>query len=210
MVRPTFFDAMPNRKGWVMQKIVLVTLLLIFAGPQDLFADRSHHGTHHRFGIRSNTQPPSPDIRSRFNRSARRPSHDKRSRFRQPSRRSLHPGSPGKPGHPIYPGYKPGRPGHGRPGYWWPASTTVVREIQPIIIVNNPPPVVPALPPEPEEVWVPPVMDTRTEPGYWDYGVKKVWMVDHWRYEQDHEERIWVPASQVRYVKQEGYWKPVE
>ncbi len=119
----------------------------------------------------------------------------------------VHPGSPGKPVHPIYPGYKPG---HGRPVYWWPASTTVVQETPPIIIVNNPPPAAPAPPPEAEKVWVPPVMDTRIEPGYWDYGIKKMWMGDHWRYEQDHDERIWVPESQVKYVKQEGYWKTVE
>jgi len=192
-----------------MVRILLVTLLLFFAGPQDLFADRSIYATQHRIGIRS-YPPPSSQAHSRFKRSARHPSRDLRNRFRPPTRLRLHPGSPGKPVHPIYPGYKPGKPGRGRPGYGWPASTTVVREFQPIIIVNNPPPLVPAPAPEPEEVWVPPVMDTRTEPGYWDYGVKKVWMGDHWRYEQDHEERIWVPASQVRYVKQEGYWKPVE
>jgi len=86
----------------------------------------------------------------------------------------------------------------------------VVRETQPIIIVYNPPPVAPAPPPTPQRIWVPPVLDTRSEPGYWDYGVKKVWMGDHWRYEQDHEKRVWVPASQVKYIKQEGYWKPVE
>ena len=193
-----------------MERIMLMALLLLFAGPQDLFADRSHHGMDNRIGARWHAQPQSQDMRSRFKRAPQRPSHDLRSRFGLPSRLPLHPGSPGKPVRPSYPGYKPGRPGLGRPGYGWPASTTVVRETQPIIIVNNPPPVAPAPPPEPDEVWVPPVMDTRTEPGYWDYGVKKVWMGDHWRYEQDHEERIWVPASQVRYVKQEGYWKTVE
>lgn len=193
-----------------MKKLLLVTLVLLFAGPRDLLADRSHHGTQGRFGVRSYTQFPSQDMHSRFKRPARRSSHDLRSRFSPSSRLPLHPGSPGNPVHPIYPGYHPGRPGHGHPGYWWPVGTTVVQEVQPIIIVNNPPPVAPAPPPEPQNVWVPPVMDTRTEPGYWDYGVKKVWMGDHWRYEQDHAERIWVPSSQVSYVKQEGYWKPVE
>ncbi|MBR9985109.1 MAG: hypothetical protein KFF68_04295 [Desulfosarcina sp.] len=195
-----------------MKRILIVALLLLFAGPRDLFAERSHRSrqeTHHRFGIRADTQPQSQDIRSRYKRS-RLPAHDLRSRFRPPSRRPLHPGSPGKLVHPGYPVYHPGRPGHGRPGYWWPAGTTIVREIQPIIILNHPPPAAPAPPPEPEKVWVPPVMDTRTEPGYWDYGVKKVWMGNHWRYEQNHDERIWVPASRVKYVKQEGYWKPVE
>ena len=192
-----------------MKRMLWITILFLFAAPADLFADRSHNARHHRSSIRSTMQPQSQDWQKRLKRSVRPPSKYMRSRSRLPTRLPFHPGSPGKPAHPIYPGYKPGRPGHGHPGYGWPASTTVVREIQPIIIVP-PPPVTPAPPPEPEEIWVPPVMDTRTEPGYWDYGVKKEWMGDHWRYEQDHEERIWVPASQVRYVKQEGYWKPVE
>jgi len=193
-----------------MKRILIFTLLFLLAGPQHLFADRTYHGMNHRIGARLHAHPQPQHMRNGFKRPARRASRDMRSRFKRPARLPVHPGSPGKPVHPIYPGYKPGRPGHGHPGYWWPTSTTVVRETQPIIIVVNPPPVVPAPPPQPEEVWVPPVMDTRTEPGYWDYGVKKVWMGNHWRYEQNHEERIWVPASEVRYVKQEGYWKPVE
>ena len=175
-----------------MKRIIFITLLLLFAGPQNLFADRSHYGAHHEIGLRSTTNLPIQDLRGRLER---------------PSRLPVHPGSPGKPVHPIYPGYKPG---HGRPVYWWSASTTVVQETPPIIIVNNPPPAAPAPPPEAEKVWVPPVMDTRIEPGYWDYGIKKAWMGDHWRYEQDHDERIWVPESLVKYVKQEGYWKTVE
>jgi hypothetical protein len=35
-------------------------------------------------------------------------------------------------------------------------------------------------------------------------------MGDHWRYEQDFEERKWVPETQVTVVEQEGYWKIVE
>jgi hypothetical protein len=35
-------------------------------------------------------------------------------------------------------------------------------------------------------------------------------MGDHWRYEQDHEERVWVPEAQVNVVKQEGYWKTLD
>jgi hypothetical protein len=193
-----------------MQRILTITLLILLAGPQHLFADRTRHGTHHRIGVRLHAYPQSQQVRNGFKRPARCASQDRHRRFKRPARLPVHPGSPGKPVHPIYPGYKPGRPGHIRPGYWWPTSTTVVRETQPIIIVVDPPSVAPAPPPKPEEEWVPPVMDTRTEPGYWDYGVKKVWMGNHWRYEQDHEELIWVPASQVRYVKQEGYWKPVE
>jgi len=102
------------------------------------------------------------------------------------------------------------RPGHGRPITVWPGSTTVVREIQPIVIITPPSPQEPPPAPEPEKVWVPPVMDTRTEPGYWDYGIRKVWMGDHWRYEQDFDQPTWVPEKQVDVVKQEGYWKIVE
>lgn len=189
-----------------MQRILIFMLLTLFAGPQNLFADR----THHRIGVRFHADPQSHPRHNGFKRSARHSFPDMHRRIKLPSRLPVHPGSPGKPFLPIHPGYEPGRPGHGRPGYWWPAATTTVRETQPIIVVVNPPPVAPAPFSEPKEVWVPPVMDTRTEPGYWDYGVKKTWMGDHWRYEQDHEKRIWVPAFQVRYVKQEGYWKPVD
>ena len=118
-----------------------------------------------------------------------------------------------KPIHPIHPGHghdKPIRPPiHGHPRYWWPATTTVVKEVPTVIVVQPPPPATPE-PPKPKEVWVPPVMDTRIEPGYWDYGVREVWMGDHWRYDQDVTEKTWVPASQVTYVKQAGYWKVVE
>ncbi|WP_319407578.1 hypothetical protein [uncultured Desulfosarcina sp.] len=175
-----------------MKRLLFITLLFLIAGPQNSFADRSHFGTHDPVGVRSTANLPIQDLRGRLKR---------------PFRPPVHPGDPGKPVHPIYPGYKPA---HGRPVYWWPASITVVQEAPPIIIVNNPPPAAPAPLPEPEKVWVPPVMDTRTEPGYWDYGIRKVWMGDHWRYEQDHDERIWVPESQVNVVKQEGYWKTVD
>ncbi|MCB2147073.1 MAG: hypothetical protein KQI81_11405 [Deltaproteobacteria bacterium] len=175
-----------------MKRVLFITLLFLFAGPQNLFADRSYYGRHDRTGARPTINIPIQDLRGRLER---------------PSRLPVNPGYPGKPVHPIYPGYKPG---HGRPVYWWPAGSTVVREPPTIIIVNNPPPAAPAPPPEPEKMWVPPVMDTRTEPGYWDYGIRKIWMGDHWRYEQDLDERIWVPESQVKYVKQEGYWKTVE
>jgi len=118
-----------------------------------------------------------------------------------------------KPVQPIDPGHKPGKPDrppfHGRPHYWWPATTTVVKEVPTVIIVQPPPPAVPE-PPEPKEVWVPPVIGTRTEPGFWDYGVRKVWMGDHWRYEQDVTRKTWVPESQVQYVQQAGHWKMVE
>jgi len=125
---------------------------------------------------------------------------------------------PSKPEHrpePARPGFKPphhhkpGRPIHIRPRYGWPTTTTVVKEVPTIVIVNPPPPADPP-PPKPREIWVPPVMGVRTEPGYWDYGVKKKWMGDHWRYEQDVTQKTWVPAAQVEYVKQAGYWKLAE
>ena len=190
-----------------MKKMALLSILFIFAGPMDLPAFSGHRPAIKPIGSDSPTYPFSQDMRSRLNRSARRPSDDMRSRHKRPARLSVDPGSRVKPVHPTYPGYTPGKPGHGRPAYWWPANTIVVREVKPVIIVNDPPPAEPAPPPEPEEVWVPPVMDTRTEPGYWDYGIRKVWMGDHWRYEQDFDQPTWVPDTQVEYVKQEGYWK---
>lgn len=189
-----------------MKQLLLITFLLLLVRPTELLAD----GNPHQSGVQSPTHTTSPDMRSRLKLPARLPSQDMRSRLKLPARLPTHPGSPGKPVHPIYPGDKPGRPGHGRPGYWWPAGRTVVQEIQPVIIVNNPPPAEPAPAPELEKMWVPPVMDTRTEPGYWDYGIRKVWMGDHWRFEQDFTDKTWVTESQVEYVKQEGYWKIVE
>lgn len=99
-----------------------------------------------------------------------------------------------------YPGYATGR-----------TVTTVVNEIQPIVVVA------PAAPAEPEvqleEVkreWVPPVVETVTRPGHWDYAIKRSWMGDHWRYAQDFSEKTWVPAAQEQVVTQEGYWRTVE
>lgn len=178
-----------------MNKIAILSILFIFAGPMDLSALRDHPPALKPIGSGPPIYPLSPEMRARL---------------KMPMRMPVVPGSPGKPVHPIYPGDKPGKPGHGHPRYWWPASTTTVRETQPVIIVNNPPPAAPAALPEPQKAWVPPLIDTRTEPGHWDYGIRKKWMGDHWRYEQDFEDRKWVPESQVEYVKQEGYWKFVE
>jgi hypothetical protein len=182
----------------MMKKVAILAVLFFFAGAVDLLAFRGHRSGGKRVGIGSSVTPTTRDIRARL---------------KMPIRLPVDKGYPGKPVHPIYPGHKPGKPGHGHPGkhrprYWWPSSTTVVREVQPIIIVNNPAPPAPA--PEPEKIWVPPVMGTRTEPGYWDHGIKKIWMGDHWRYEQDFETRKWVPEAQVAVVEQEGYWKIVE
>lgn len=105
----------------------------------------------------------------------------------------------------------PSRSRHRRPFMTWPAqTTTVVREFQPIVIVAPPVHQEPPPTPKPQKIWIPPVMGTRTEPGYWDYGIRKVWMGDHWRFEQDNDQREWVPDRQVEVVKQEGYWKSVE
>ena len=89
----------------------------------------------------------------------------------------------------------------------YPATqTTVVRELQPIIVVNPAPPEKPTASPEIQYVWIPPVTEMRTEPGHWDYGVKKEWMGDHWRYSQDLSEKTWIPETRVEAVKQPGYW----
>jgi hypothetical protein len=183
-----------------MKKIVLLSIVLLFTSPADLPAFRGHRTAVNPV---DGAVPSNPGLR------------EIRARMKMPIRTSMDNRHGGKPVQPIYPGDKPGRPGHGRPEndlprYWWPAATTVVREVQPVIIVNNPPPEAPATPFPAEKVWVPPVMGTRTEPGYWDHGIKKVWMGDHWRYEQDFEERKWVPETQVTVVEQEGYWKFVE
>lgn len=187
-----------------MPRILIVLLVCLFTGPADGWAGRYHSGS--RVGIRFQAQPKFQGNRSQMGSPLRQPTGNRLGRHRFPSRLPSNPHPPGKPVHPIYPGDKPCRPGYQRPGYGWPVTGTVVRETETIIVVNTPPPAEPPPPPEPEKVWVPPVMDTRTEPGYWDYGVKKVWMGDHWRYEQDLDIRTWVPESQVRYVKQAGYW----
>ena len=192
-----------------MQRIVLFSLVFVLAGPASLLADRLHSGAD--ISIRAQARSMSRNIHGRIGSPMQMPARVRIDRHHIPHRLPVHPGVPGKPVHPIYPGHKPGRPPiHDRPRYWWPVTNTVVQEPPTIIIVNTPPAAEPPAPPEPEKVWVPPVMDTRTEPGYWDYGVKKVWMGDHWRYEQDVEDKTWVPESQVQYVKQEGYWEFVQ
>ena len=200
-------DTWQSKYG-VMNRLLSLVIMVVLAAPAHLLADPANHGS--RIHKRSHISAASQDMRSRLKMPARLPSGDMRSRLKMPARLPADGKHPGKPVHPIHPGGKPCRPGYKPcpPGYWWPAGTTVVREPQPIVIVNHPPPPAPAPPPlEPPKVWVPPVMGTRTEPGYWDYGVKKRWMGDHWRFEQDLDTPTWVPASDVQYVKQEGYWK---
>ena len=160
-----------------MRKILLpMIFILIVAAPGDLLAFHGHRPADKIQGPISIGYA-SPPIQQRLP----RPLHE----------RMLNPGRPGKPAHPSHPGGKPGRPGNGYQWFWRPVSTTtIVREVQPIIIVNTPAPAVAEPLPEPEKVWVPAVMETRTEPGYWDYSVKKRWMGDHWRFEQDFP-NIW-------------------
>lgn len=176
----------------MIKTITILTILLFLAVPVDLPAFSGHRTARQSLG---STPPAHPDSRAM------------RVRLRMPIRFPMDRGETGKPAHPIYPGHRPGR---GRPGCWYPVTATVVREVQPVIIVNNLPAAEPAPPPEPEKEWVPPVLGTRTEPGYWDYGIRQVWMGDHWRFEQDFEKKTWVPPSRVKFVRQQGYWKTVE
>jgi hypothetical protein len=181
-----------------MKKVALLALIFIFAGPMELPAFRDHRPAVKPLDSGSPVFQLSPGMRGRLKVPIRHAREMKHLKIR---------------GRAIRPAHKPGKhskPGHDRPGYYRPFRTTVVRESQPIIIINNPPPTPPPPVPEPERIYVPPVMDTRTEPGYWDHGIKKRWMGDHWRYEQDFEIKTWVPATQVEYVKQEGYWTTVE
>ena len=89
-------------------------------------------------------------------------------------------------------------------------TTTVVNEITPVIVVEQKAPEPAATKPEIEREWVPPEVETVTEPGYWDYTIKRTWMGDHWRYEQDLTQKTWVPPTTAEVVKREGYWRIVE
>ena len=182
-----------------MNKLAVLSVLILITIPSDLLAFRDHRST-------NNPRPGLMPTQARISQTG--------SRLRMPIKLPVDEWDPGRQVRKIHRGHKPiasDPKRHGRHRYRWPPATTVVREVQPIIVVNNPPPALAAsAPTEPKKVWVPPVMDTRTKPGYWDYGIKKMWMGDHWRYEQDVEKRTWVPASEVTYVKQEGYWKIVE
>lgn len=190
-----------------MKKLLLLASILLCAGSENLCAERIALETSHKIDVRSQIRHPPRDGRSRLGPPAGRVSHDIRSRLKLPARLPLDADLPDKPAYRGHPGEKSARTRHARPRRWWPVITTIQREVQPIVIVTPPLPAEPVPPPEPEKVWVPPVMDTRTEPGYWDFEIKKVWMGDHWRYEQDLKERTWVPATQVEFVKQAGYWR---
>jgi len=88
------------------------------------------------------------------------------------------------------------------------ATTTVINEIRPVVVVS--PPAETESPAPVKREWVPPLKETVTRPGYWDYAIKRTWMGDHWRYTQDLSKKTWVPATQVQVVTREGYWKIVE
>ena len=191
-----------------MKRLLTTLLISVFAMPAVGAADRFSLGN--RIGVQLKVAPALRDRHRQASWQSQKHPSNRLRRHRFPSRLPYHPKHPVKPVHPICPGKKPDKPGYHRPIYWWPTTRTVVRETETIIIVSPPPPAESPAPSEPQKEWVPPVMDTRTEPGYWDYGVKKKWMGDHWRYEQDVENKIWVPASQVTYVKQAGYWKVVK
>ena len=124
----------------------------------------------------------------------------------RPANTDIRPIFKGRPGHGQDVREKPRKCKRRRPMVWYPVSTTVVRESPQVVVVKQPPAPEPVKPPKPQKVWVPPVMATRIEPGFWDYGVKKIWMGDHWRFEQNLKEKKWVPKAVVEYVKQEGYW----
>ena len=178
---------------------MFILVIILFSVPSELLAFRNQYiPVSDVTGRLTPAQPHAPQIRSRL---------------KMPIKLPVDEWDPGRQVRKRHRGHKPMKSTHDRHDrhrYRWSTTTTIVREIQPIVILNNPPPAEPIPAPEPQKVWVPPIMDTRTEPGYWDYGIKKVWMGDHWRYEQNVEERIWVPESQVAYVKQEGYWKFIE
>ena len=178
-----------------MRRILMTAIVVVLFGGMEVLAGSAYVGS--RVGGLTSARPDMRGSRERIGSPFPRPPGDRFSRH------------PVKPVHPIHPGDKPHKPGYRPPGYWWPATRTVVRETETIVIVTTPAPTEPP-PPQPQEIWVPPVMGTRAEPGYWDYGVKKIWMGDYWRYEQDLDAKVWVPESEVQYVKQAGYWTVAE
>ncbi|HSO18399.1 MAG TPA: hypothetical protein VLT88_03015 [Desulfosarcina sp.] len=177
-----------------MKKTALMAILAVFAVPMDSWAYRDH----------------GPLASSASGQAFYRPERSLRARLKMPVRFPMDRPHEVKPDHPIHPGHRPDHRRRDRHRYAWPVTSTVVQEPPTIVIVNPPAAEAPAPPPEPQKVWVPPVMGTRTEPGYWDYGIKKVWMGDHWRFEQDLDDKTWVPDSQWTFVVQAGYWKFAE
>jgi hypothetical protein len=189
-----------------MKRLLIFTLLILFTTPSDLLAGGTVIRWNHRIGVRAPGDSMVRHPRARRETPHPRSFWDGRERKYSPARPHRESDFHGKRDRPIKYHRRPDRYGRRYPRYWWPASTVVVRKTRPIVVINVPPP--PA--PEPKKVWVPPVMGTRTQPGFWDYAIRKVWMGDHWLFTQDFLKRTWVPPYQVEYVKQEGYWKIVE
>lgn len=178
----------------MMRRLQAVIILLFFATPMNGWALREHGPPAGASGYGNVLQRSNGVITERFRQAMGLPV------VRQDSLPPAHRDNSGRRIH---------RPGHRRPPWVWPVTSTVVRETRTIIIVA-PPMEAPTPPPKPRYEWVPPVMDTRTEPGYWDYGVNKIWMGDHWRFEQNVREKTWVPPAEVTTIKQAGYWKAVD
>ena len=53
------------------------------------------------------------------------------------------------------------------------------------------------IPAKKKEVWV---------PGYWSYGIRKVWREDHWHYETNLNEKQWVAGHYEMQVVEPGYF----
>lgn len=193
-----------------MKRMFFILLMLIFAAPPVLWAGGRNADWDHRSGIRRSIHAPARESWSRHRRTAGRPLRNFRRRRPSPVRLRRRPEFSERHRRLTrrHEEYRRARRRHH--GYWWPGRTVLVDEEQPIVIVNIPAPPEPPPAIEPQAVWVPAVMGTRTEAGYWDYAIKKVWKGDHWLFEQDFEKPRWVPPTTVEYVKQEGYWKIVE
>jgi len=177
----------------MVKPLIVVTALLLLHIPTNAPAFRYHRPESSRIGTLSSKPMVTTATHGR---SARPYNSAHRYHF------AVKPGH--RPGHPVN---KPCIRQRRRPMVWYPvAHTTVVREQSPVAVVRQPPVPEPARPPEPRKIWVPPVMDTRTVPGFWDYEITKTWMGDHWRFDQNLKEKKWVPEAVVQYVKQEGYW----
>ncbi len=173
-----------------MKHLLLVTTLLFFVNPSNLAASQ-----HYRRGpspVGNVASHPAPHIR-----------------HARPFKAAVQPTCTPKPGRQARHRTRPGKPCRGRPITWWPVAAPAAPEPEPVAIVFRPPPE-PAPAAEPEKEWVPPVLATRTEPGYWDHPIRKIWMGDHWRFVQDFEKRRWVPEAVVTYVKQAGHWKTAD
>ncbi len=55
-------------------------------------------------------------------------------------------------------------------------------------------------------VWIPARKEKVWVPGYWSYGIRKVWREDHWRYETDPDARKWVDGYYDTQIVEPGYF----